>query len=180
MKSQFRSNLWVNSGTYFIVLMLFYYWQSGVFSLDKNTKILIDFQDDKVIFDSRTLRYNGRIGVTKLIIKWNDYQNECSGHIQYNINGQPKATKDILSFNYSHRDRFAFSNSLKHYYYLSFTKTAGLRSLEMNLESCKRFIQVNAEEKIEFKLCPLFKDQKLDIKNCMLEIKYFFNAFIVL
>ena len=46
----------------------------------------------------------------------------------------------------------------------------------MNLESCKNVIHVNAEDKIEFKLCPLFNDQKLDIKNCMLEIEYFFNA----
>ena len=46
----------------------------------------------------------------------------------------------------------------------------------MNLESCKHLIQVDGGHKIEFKLVPLFNDQKLDIKNCMLEIEYFSNA----
>ena len=46
----------------------------------------------------------------------------------------------------------------------------------MNLESCKNLIQVDAGHNIEFKLLPLFNDQKLDIKNCILEIEYFLNA----
>ena len=46
----------------------------------------------------------------------------------------------------------------------------------MKLESCKNLIQVDAGRTIEFKLLPLFNDQKLDIKNCILEIEYFCNA----
>ena len=67
-------------------------------------------------------------------------------------------------------------NPFKHFYYHSFTKTPGLRSLEMKLESCKHLIRIEAGCKIKFKILPLFADQKLDIKNCMLEFEYFSKA----
>ena len=50
-----------------------------------------------------------------------------------------------------------------------------MRSTEITLESSKHLINVNEENIIHFKLLPLFNDQKLDVKNCILEIEYMFN-----
>ena len=63
-------------------------------------------------------------------------------------------------------------NSIQPKYYLSFTKTPGLRFTEIKLESYKNLIQAN-EENIYFKIVPLFDNQKLDIKNSILEIESF-------
>ena len=61
-------------------------------------------------------------------------------------------------------------NFIQPQFYLSFTKTPGLRFTEIKLESYKNFIQAN-DEQIHFQIVPLFDDQKLDIKNCILEIE---------
>ena len=53
-------------------------------------KFHIRFQDNEVTFDTQFLGLNGRIGVTKLIIEWSDYQNECFGHLQYHYNAESK------------------------------------------------------------------------------------------
>ena len=59
---------------------------------------------------------------------------------------------------------------------MSFTKTPGLRFLEIKLESYKNFIQSSTDQKICFKMVPLFDDQKLDIKNCILEVEVSSNT----
>jgi len=95
---------------------------------------------------------SNRIGVTKLLIEWKDYQTECFGELIFTKSKNKGKTKG------------------KPQYYLSFTKTPGLRFTEIKLESYTNFIQSNGDE-IHFEIVPLFDDQKLDIKNCILEIE---------
>ena len=64
---------------------------------------------------------------------------------------------------------------VKNYYYLSFSKTPGLRFTEITLQSTKHLLQQDAGDTFHFKLVPLFKEQKLDVKNCILEIEVFMN-----
>ena len=56
---------------------------------------------------------------------------------------------------------------------MSFAKTAGLRSTEINLDSSKNLMEVKEDDIVTFRLLTLFNDQNLDIKNCMLEFEFF-------
>ena len=54
--------------------------------VSKNRKLICKipiFLEDEVTFAPTKLRLNGRLGVTKLLIEWNDYQNECFGQLIY-------------------------------------------------------------------------------------------------
>ena len=66
--------------------------------------------------------------------------------------------------------REIFNSSFQPEYYLSFTKTPGLRFTEITLEPYKNLIQ-SYDEEIFFKIVPLFDNQKLDIKNSILEME---------
>ena len=48
--------------------------------------------------------------------------------------------------------------------------------MEIKLESYKNFIQLATGETIHFQMVPLFDDQKLDIKNAILEVEVSSNT----
>ena len=68
-------------------------------------------------------------------------------------------------------------NFIQPQFYLSFTKTPGLRFTEIKLESYKKLIKSKGED-IYFRIVPLFDNQKLDIKNCILEIEASSDKFL--
>ena len=111
-----------------------------------------------------------RIGVTKVLVEWNDYQSECFGELIFTRKKHSRHSQVIAV-----ELEQSFQNSFQPEYYLSFTKTPGLRFTEIKLESCRNLIKSNDEE-IVFKIVPLFDNQKLDIKNCILEIEIPVNA----
>ena len=44
---------------------------------------IVMFSEHEVNFAPTTIKFNGRIGVTKVLIEWNDYQSECFGQLIY-------------------------------------------------------------------------------------------------
>ena len=66
-------------------------------------------------------------------------------------------------------------NFFKPIHYLTFTKTPGLRLTEIKLESAKHLVKLDVEDKLTFKLLTLCNKEKLDAKNCLLEVEIFSN-----
>merc|ERR1711990_525639 len=89
-----------------------------------------------------------RVGITKVLIEWKDYQSESFGELIFRSENQ---------------------NEFKHY--LSFSKTPGLRVTEINLGSRKQLMEQKG--RTEFKLAPLFENQTLEIANAILEFEFF-------
>ena len=72
-----------------------------------------------------------RIGVTKVLVEWNDYQSECFGELIFTRKKHSRHSQVIAV-----ELEQSFQNSFQPEYYLSFTKTPGLRFTEIKLESC--------------------------------------------
>lgn len=53
-----------------------------------------------------------------------------------------------------------------------FTKTPGFRITEIQLQSCKNLVDTDGKL-ITFRITSLFNGQKLEIKNCILELEMF-------
>ena len=60
---------------------------------------------------------------------------------------------------------------IKQKYYTSFSKSAGPRLTEINIDSGSQL--VNIEGIKELKIEPAFENQTLNIKNCILEVEFF-------
>ena len=56
---------------------------------------------------------------------------------------------------------------------MSLTKPAGLRLTDIDLESRTQVFLCNPNDHVFISIEPLFPDQKLNIKNCCIEIEQF-------
>ena len=80
------------------------------------------------------------------------------------------ASRDIII---TFHARGYFDNFLKFHHWMQFSKCAGLRVTDISLESANDVIFCHAKAENIFKMAPLFSNQTLDIKNCVIEIELY-------
>ena len=61
-----------------------------------NWKKYFEFSEHGVTFAPEKIVFNGRVGVTKILIEWNDYQSECFSKIIYSTVKKENAKNDEI------------------------------------------------------------------------------------
>ena len=113
--------------------------------------------ENEVIFEFATEKNCCYVGVIQIIIEWENDQDER-----------------FCELTYLNSKRYPYSKTFPDgYHWMQFSKPTGMKVTDISIPSCENVINLygcSAADNL-FKLKPLFPNQTLNIKNCIIEIE---------
>ena len=137
---------------------------------------LISNLANEILFEYKIEGDRYYIGVSQIIIEWEDYQDERFCELTFATTNQPNPLDQVKVSTFIFKK--TYFKFIKFRHWMQFSKPAGLRLTDISQESGVNVVYSPGSNTLRkaitiFKLAPLFPNQMLNIKNCVIEIEVF-------